>query len=237
MKARFRAYRREDRDGMYYWKDSVTGDRGSLETKDPEEAERLVGHKNEALKNPHMNQQIGMTYLSAADPKYASRTWGYVMDHILKGKKKATLERYQRARKDPAYELIGERLLAATLPEHLTEVLEAGRTATNAFLRRYQNHAFGMGWLPRLILPNKLFPPIVHKEARGITAEEHRRIVEREGNPERADFYDVIWFTGASQSDAAMLHNDDIDRKRRCFVLLRPSPSPARCFDTGTFRD
>lgn len=67
MKPRYRAYRREDRDGMYYYKDSVTGDRESLETKDPEEAERLVSHMNETLKNPRMNHRIGVAYLSAAD--------------------------------------------------------------------------------------------------------------------------------------------------------------------------
>ncbi|HEV2329510.1 MAG TPA: hypothetical protein VGY56_12065 [Verrucomicrobiae bacterium] len=179
MKLRYRAYRRDDRDGMYYYKDSGTGDRESLETKDPEEAERLVGHMNETMKNPHLNHQIGMTYLSAAEPHYASRTWGYVMDHIMKDKKGSTLERYQRSRNDPAFELIEEKLPATTLPEHLTEVLEAGRPATNVYLRRYQNHAFGMGWLPRLILLRQLPTPpffVIKPIAAGWTMRFKRRI-------------------------------------------------------------
>lgn len=49
-KPRIRAYRRDDRDGMYCYKDSVTGERESLETKDAEEAKCLVSHKNEPLR-------------------------------------------------------------------------------------------------------------------------------------------------------------------------------------------
>ncbi len=80
MKARFRVTRRGDRDGMFYSKDTLTGERVSLETKDRSEAERLVFHLNEAQKNNSINYRIGMNYLSASDPEYATRTWKFVMD-------------------------------------------------------------------------------------------------------------------------------------------------------------
>jgi len=39
-----------------------------------------VRHKNEALKNPHINRKIGMAYLSAADPRLVRRIWQEVME-------------------------------------------------------------------------------------------------------------------------------------------------------------
>jgi hypothetical protein len=79
MKARFRVIGRSDRDGMCYSKDTLTGERVSLETKDRSEADRLVFHKNEAQKNTSINHRIGINYLSASDPDYATRTWKFVM--------------------------------------------------------------------------------------------------------------------------------------------------------------
>jgi len=221
MKPRFRVNQRGDREGMCYCKDTLTGERESLETKDRDEAERIVFHKNEALKTTAVNHRIGMNYLSASDPQYASRTWQFVIDDIVKDKTGSTLERYERALKDPAYDLIRDKLLVETSPHDLRAVLRAGGTATNVYLRRLQNHAFEMDWLPKRIISKKLFPKIKHKEARAITGDEHRLIIGRERNPERRDFYELLWHTGGSQSDVAMLENDDIDREKKCFSYER----------------
>ena len=78
-----------------------------------------------------------------------------------------------------------------------------------------------MGWLPTRILPKKKFPKIEHKEARAITWDEHCRIIQREGNPERRDFYELCWHFGGSQSDIAGLDADDLDYERRCFAYDR----------------
>jgi len=48
------------------------------------------------------------------------------------------------ALKDPAYKLIEEKLLVETLPMDFMEVLRAGNTSTNVYLRRFQNHAVDM---------------------------------------------------------------------------------------------
>jgi hypothetical protein len=69
MKPRFRVIERSDRDGMCYSKDTLIGERVSLDTKDRSEAYRMVLHKNEVEKNPQINHQIGMSYLSASDPE------------------------------------------------------------------------------------------------------------------------------------------------------------------------
>lgn len=221
MKERFRVVQLGNRDGMFYCKDKLTGSRTSLKTKERKEADRLVQHKNEALKNPVINRKIGMAYLSAADPKLTTRIWEEVWRDILKDKNGPNLRRWENAEKDPAMQFLRKKVVVATLAEDFLMVLRAGTVSTNVYLRRLQNHCLDMGWLPVPILPKKKFPKIKHKERRGITAEEHVRIIEREGNPERRDFYELCWYFGGSQSDIAGLHAEDVDSVRRSFVYNR----------------
>jgi hypothetical protein len=64
MSDRYRVIQRSDRGGMCYCVDTQTDSRTSLETKDRKEAERLVFHKNEALREPAKNRKIGMIMLT-----------------------------------------------------------------------------------------------------------------------------------------------------------------------------
>lgn len=208
---------RSDRGGMCYCLDTHTGARPSLKTKDRKEAKRLVQHKNEALKNPHINRKIGMAYLSAVDPKLVTRTWWDVMTDMILDKTGPTLKRWQSVLKDPALHFIKDKVVVCTLAEDFLAVLRAGTDSTNVYLRRIQNHCLDMGWLPVPVLPKKKFPKIKHKEQRGIMAEEHALIIAREGNPERRDFYELCWHLGGSQSDIAHLDGEDIDYLRKAF--------------------
>jgi len=221
MKERYRVVQRGERGGMFYCLDTQTGARPSLRTRDRKEAERLVYHKNEAAEHPHINRKIGLAYLSSADQDLARRTWTTVMEDIIQDKTGPTLKRYLTALKDKAYEIIADKLLVETMPADFMAVLRAGTTATNVYLRRFQNHALDMGWLPVPILPKKKFPKVRHKEKRAIKWEEHCRIIEREGNPERRDFYELCWHFGGSQSDIATLQAEDIDYERRGFAYDR----------------
>jgi hypothetical protein len=85
-----------------------------------------------------------------------------------------------------AYGLIREKPLLSTTPDLLLAVLKKGTVSTNVYLRRIQNFALDMGWLPWPILRKKQFPKVRFKPKRGITEHEHRRIIGRETNPERA---------------------------------------------------
>jgi integrase len=221
MKARFHVVQRGDRDGMCYCKDTLTGARLSLDTKDRSEAERIVQHKNETLKNPGINHRIGMVYLSASDPQFATRNWRFVMDDIIKDKKGKTLKRYLTALKDPAFKLIEKKLLVETLASDFLDVLRAGTVCTNVYLRRFQNYAVDMDWLPKRVLPKRLIPKVKHKDQRAITRDEHQRILKREGNAERRDFYELCWYFGGSQSDIASLRAEDLDYVRRGFSYER----------------
>ncbi len=221
MQKRYRTVKVGSRGGTFYYEDTGTGIRKSLFTKDEEEAERLVNAKNEALENPHINRKIGMAYLSAVDPNLVTRIWADVMQDIIQDKTGPNLRRWDIAIRDSAFDLIRKRIVVATLPEEFMAVLRGGTVSTNVYLRRIQNHALDMGWLPVPILPKKKFPKIKHKQKRAITWEEHCRIIEREGNEERRDFYELCWYFGGSQSDIASLDAGDFDYENRGFAYDR----------------
>src|ERR1019366_924315 len=221
VKNRYRSVKVGSRGGTFYCEDTNTGKRNSLRTKDEAEADRLVHAKNEAERQPQLNRRMGMAYLSATDSDVVTRTWRVVMDDIIKDKKGSTLKRYQTALKDPSFKLIEAKVLVETQPADFMEVLRVGTVSTNVYLRRFQNHAVDMDWLAKRILPKKLFPDITHKDQRAITWDEHLRILEREGNPERRDFYELCWYFGGSQSDIAGLQGEDIDYKKPGFAYDR----------------
>jgi integrase len=78
-----------------------------------------------------------------------------------------------------------------------------------------------MGWIAWPIMPKRQWPVIRFKEKRGITLEEHTRIVEREHNPERKAFYKMAWHLGASQSDLASLKAEDVDWDNQVITFFR----------------
>lgn len=192
MKERFRLYRRKA-SGKFYIQDGVTGKQESLGTSDRMEAGRLLHARNEAEHQPAVNMQIARAYLTASDPKVATRRWQFVMDEAAKLKTGPTKERWERAMKDEAFDSIRQMPVLETRPEHFLRVLEHGTVCTNIFLRRLQNFALDMTWLPWPVLPKKRWPEIRFKDKRAITWEEHRKIMAGESNAELRDYYEILW--------------------------------------------
>ncbi len=91
----------------------------------------------------------------------------------------------------------------------------------NVYLRRIHNHALGMEWLLKSVIPRLQWPKPVFKSKRAITAEEHAAIIQREQNSERRDFYELLWHTGAAQSDGACLLAEDINWEARTICFTR----------------
>ena len=54
-------------------------------------------------------------------------------------------------------------------------------------------------------------PVIKFKEKRGITWDEHQKILAREYNPELHAYYEMLWHLGGSQTDMASLCAEDVD--------------------------
>ena len=201
MKKRFLLYVRRQ---TYYLEDTLTKKQQSLRTQDRATADRLLHAKIEAEQQPAVSLQIARAYLAAGDPQIATRSWQFVMDEMGKLKRGATLERWERAMKDPAFDLIRSLPVVETRPEHFLKVLEGGKVSTNVFLRRLHNFALDMNWLPATVIPRRQWPPIRFKEKRAITLAEHQKIIEAEVNPERRTLYQLCWHLGASQGDIAV---------------------------------
>jgi len=88
---------------MFYAYDRQTKARLSLETGSRAEALPLLRAKNEAARQPLLNQAIAKVYLAAQDPKLIQRTWQDVMDLFVTKGRDSTRDRSQRAVKSRAY--------------------------------------------------------------------------------------------------------------------------------------
>lgn len=205
----------------YYIVDTHTKKRESLGTNNAEEAERLLGIKNEAVQHVEMNLQIAQVYLQHSDPSLVGRSWADVMQKMASMKTGPTKERYEMAIKDPAFDLMRDRKLLETKSEHFLAVLQKGTVSTNVYLRRLHNFALGMQWLPWAVLPRLQWPTVKHKEKRAVTFEEYQRIIAREKNPEMNAYLRLLWHLGGSQSDVAALTADDVDRQSQSIAFNR----------------
>ena len=209
MKNRYRKFRRDW--GVYYAYDTVTGNSQSLKTKDKHAAERLTNALNEGEHDVGMRKQLGLLYLSKSDPEMARRTWHIVMETAVRLAPERSKHRWESAVKDPAFKLLRRLPLLHTRSEHFLQVLAQGTVSTNVYLRRLQNLALDLRWIVEAVLNKRLFPKPIYRKKRAITLEEHRRIVERELNAERRDYYELIWHTGGAQTDMARLVAENIN--------------------------
>ena len=219
MTQRYRKFKRSW--GSYYAYDNLTGNSVTLKTRDPLEAKLKVQAMNETERQPAISLGLARVYMNAADPKLGTRTWQEVMEHIVTQKTDQTQRRWEIAIKDRALDCIRRLRVAETRAEHFYRALDAGTVSTNVYLRRLHNHALGMEWLLKSVIPRLQWPRPVFKCKRAITAKEHAAIVERELNTERRDFYELLWHTGASQSDAACLVVEDVDWTNRTICYTR----------------
>jgi integrase len=207
--------------GVFYLKNKITGEQTSLKTRDKGEAERLLAARNESQSQPSLNLALARVYINGADPKLGTRTWQEVMEHIVAKKTDETRRRWEVAVKDRNLDCIRNLAVVETRPEHFDRALADGKVSTNVYLRRIHNHALGMEWLLKSVIPRLQWPKPVYGEKRAIRSEEHTAIVARELNLERRDFYELLWHTGASQSDAAFLMAEDVDWNSRTICYLR----------------
>ncbi len=219
MPERYRKFKRTW--GTYYAYDTLTGNSVTLKTRDKAEAAQKVNAMNEAERQPAINLGLARVYLNAADPKLATRTWQEVMEHIVEKKTDETRRRWDVAIKDKNFDRIRNLKVAETRPEHFDRALADGKVSTNVYLRRIHNHALGMDWLLRPVIPRLQWPRPVFKPKRAITGEERAAIIARESNAERRDFYELLWHTGAAQTDAACLVAEDIDWEHRTLCYSR----------------
>src|SRR5436190_14418664 len=130
MKRRFILYRRR-RGGMFYVEDTVARKQESLGTRERGEALAMVNARNEAVRQPHLNLQIAKAYLAGTDSAASTRTWQHALDALIETKHGPTRDRWRRAAKESALDLIRDRVIIETQAEPLLAALEAGTVSTN----------------------------------------------------------------------------------------------------------
>jgi integrase len=186
---------------------------------------------NEAQRQPILNLSLARAYLIAHDPKMITRTWSEVMDEMATHGIPTTQERCARAFCSKAYNPIRHKPLVQTTAEDLLAV-HANGNCVGHYLRRLHNLAVDLGWLVWPILAKRAWPKIRSQSKRAITAEEHRAVIASEKNSERCAYYDLLYETGAAQTDAANLTAENIDWKNGILVYHRkklgPFSEPAR---------
>ena len=183
MTQRYRKFKRTW--GMFYAFDNATGNSVSLKTRVKAEAEQKVNAMNETERQPGISLGLARVYLNATDPKLATRTWQDVMNDIVPKKTDETRRRWETAVKDANFDCIRNLVVCETRPEHFDRALADGKVSSNVYLRRIHNHALGMEWLLKSVIPRLQWPKPVYKEKRAITAEEHTAILTAEVNAER----------------------------------------------------
>jgi integrase len=233
MRDRFRMFRRKS--GIFYLFDSALDKQSSLKTAHEPEARRILTAKNEAEKQPHLNLEIARAYLAATEQSLITRTWADAMEAIIDSKDGPTRERWERAVKDPAFDIIRQTPIVETKPEHFEAVLKRGTVSTNVHLRKLSNYCLDMKWLLTPVLPRAKWQKVHFKEKRGLLWAEHLQIIDREPNREYKNFYELLWHCGGSQSDVASLTADNIDlengllsyrrRKSKVEAVIRLGPS------------
>src|SRR5262249_39760473 len=131
-----------------------------------------------------------------------------------------------------AYHPIRNKPLAQTNGEDLLTIIHANGNCVAHYLRRLHNLALDLGWLPWPILAKRAWAKIRSQSKRAITAEEHAAVIASEKNVERRAYYELLYETGAAQTDAANLTAENIDSKNGVLVYRRkklgPFAQPAR---------
>lgn len=199
------------RRSVYYLVDSLTNKKESLRTSNRTEAKRIQLARNQAVEQPSLNLALGRAFLSAHDREMPQRTWGQVMEELCSRGKTSTRERNCRAMASKPFRLLLGRKIVETTAADFLEVLKLGSSSTNPFLRQLHNLALGLGWLPWPVLPKNRWPVAKWREKRAILLAEHHALVAAERSAEWRLYLEVLWETGAAQTDAALLQRGDID--------------------------
>ena len=131
-------------------------------------------------------------------------------------------ERFAAKRTDP----IRNKPLVQTTGANLLAIIHANGNCVAHYLRRLHNLAVDLGWLPWPALAKRAWPKIRSQNKRAITAEEHTAVIASEKNPERRAYYELLYETGAAQTDAANLTAEDIDRQHGVLVYRRKKLGP-----------
>jgi len=209
--------------GVFYLQNNETGIQKSLGTRDPRQAKKLLDAANDGRQTSDLNLHLGKTYLAHADPTAVTRAWQDVIN-VFRSRDEiaeSTRARYEREFQTEAYAVIRQKPLAQTTSDDLRAVMKRGTKYTNGILRTLHNFALGNGWLHWHIIKPKQWPACPKTLNRAITEQEYQKIIAVEGNTERRLYYQMLWETGAAQTDGACLTAEMFDWTSRLLIYVR----------------
>jgi integrase len=218
MKTKYTLFRRG---GIYYSQDSATGQQKSLRTRDETEALQLVNARNEAQRQPVLNLHLARAYLAASDPALVEGTWQIVMEQMQSRGQDSSRARYASVFKSPSFDALRHKKLLETTADDFLAVFKDGKVSIVYFLKRLHNFALSLGWIALPIIAPCLWPKYEPKDRRGITREEHQSVLAKEKKAEWKLYLELLWETGAAQSDAVNFKTEDIDRQTRTISYFR----------------
>jgi len=218
MKTKYTLFRRS---GIYYSQDAATGQQKSLHTRDEAEALKLINARNEAHRQPVLNLQLARAYLTASDPAFVERTWQVVMEQMQARGKDASRERYETVFRSNSFDGLRQKKLLETTADDFLAVFKTGKVSIVYFLKRLHNFALNLGWIAIPIVAPYPWPKYDPKGRRGITREEQEAILACEKKAEWKLYLELLWETGAAQSDAANFTAEDIDWQTRTISYFR----------------
>ena len=184
-------------------------------------ARKLVEAANEAHRTPILNLQLARAYLSASDPAFLLRTWQTVMDQMKTRGRDSSRERYASAFRNSFFDPIRNKPLMETATADFLQLMMDAKPSHVFYLKCLHGFALSLGWVSIPIVAPYLWPKHHPKARRGITLTEHENLLTFAKGAEWNLYLQLLWETGAAQTDAAILKAEDIDWQARTITYFR----------------
>ena len=150
-----------------------------------------------------------------------TRTWLAVMREMGTHGLQCSQERCARPFCSKAFDSIRSKPLVQTTAEDLLEIVHNNGNSVAHYLRTPSQPRLRHRGLAWPILAKRVWPKIRSKHRRAVTAQEHAEIIASEKNPEKRAYYELLYETGAAQSDAAELTAENINWEEGLLVYHR----------------
>jgi integrase len=156
------------------------------------------------------------------------------MNQLQARGKDSSRQRYASVFQSPAFDGLRHKKLLETTTDDFFAVFKDGKVSIVCFLKRLHNFAVNLGWLAVPIVAPYLWPKYEPKDRRGITRDEHQSLLAKEKKAEWKLFLELLWETGAAQSDAANFKAEDIDWQTRTISYFRQKTGSLAQFTIST---
>lgn len=130
-------------------------------------------------------------------------TWDNLIVLFCAHGKESTQQRKQHEFSQSRWDLLKRMPVSQTVGTDFLRLMQQGGQMTQVYLAALQTLAVDIGARTHLVLPKKHWPKIKHVKKRAITETEHRMLRSNLLSWRWRLFLDILWETGAAQSDAA----------------------------------